>query len=906
MLGGMPAGPETSSPVLLCPELVGRSVEADTLAERSAAAARGRGSLLLIAGDAGVGKSRLVGAFREALAGGRAAVGVGGYGEFANAPFAGILRALRAVGAAEPTAAATTQAEQFAAILTGITELAQRQYVVLVLEDIHWADDASLAFLVYLARFAGKLRLLVVATYRSDELHRTHHAAPFIARLSRDPNVRRLALAPLDRAATERMVRATIAGRLRLPRSEIEEIAERSDGNPFFAEELLRAAWERAVSGTQTDLPATIRAAVAQRLGAFDGEARSVLARAAVVGRRFEPAFLASIAERPPEVVLEVLRAARDRQLVVELQADPPAFVFRHALTREAIYAEMLAAELRPLHRRIVDALESEPGASAADLGYHAWAARDAARTLRYNERAGDEATGLHAHSDGLRAYERALEGADDDDARGRLLAKAAGCSSKDGNPDRAVRLYASALEAYERLGSTERVATLSHYLASEAHAAGDSSRARDVLEHGLRALPANDRSPARVWLAATLAFVHLDAGETNEAAALLARSELAADDAEAGPMYYASSIYLAALEANVARVRTLGTRYVALCERLAPERLLRARYNTGFGLSALGLDAEALEHFEMLLAELRSHRMASLEVIACATTAMIYARTGRLAEGRALVERGLAVGRTIALGRVALAGAAYTLGRMLGDEDLIARTGDPELVEIAFASGIVSTIGRFAGPYARWLADRGRRDEARALLRRALHVLRSPYGATETLLAAAELADVPLLRALDGVSASLDLLAQAPIYAATASHVRALLHREPTSVRGYARDAAARYGTLGWPYHAARCEELVGHSAEALAAFRAIGALVDVRRLELGERPVTEPIDRGGLSPREWEIAELVAAGASNRALAERLAVSQKTVEKHLTSIYDKLGFRSRAELAAYLARRG
>jgi DNA-binding NarL/FixJ family response regulator len=295
---------------------------------------------------------------------------------------------------------------------------------------------------------------------------------------------------------------------------------------------------------------------------------------------------------------------------------------------------------------------------------------------------------------------------------------------------------------------------------------------------------------------------------------------------------------------------------------------------------------------------------MASLEVISCATTASIYARTGRLGEGRALVERGLSIGRTIELGRVALAAAGYTIGRVLGDDDLIARAGDPALIEIAFESGIVATIGRLAGPYARWLAERGRRDEARTVLRRALDALRSPYGATETLLAAAELGDPGLRGMVEPTLAILDAL-QAPVYGATASHLRALLQHDPTTARGYARDAAARYGALSWPYHAARCEELIGHGADALRTYRAIGAVVDVRRLELGER-TPQPAAAAGLSPREWEIAELVAAGSSNRALAERLAVSQKTIEKHLTSIYDKLGFRSRSELAAFVARRG
>ena len=104
----------------------------------------------------------------------------------------------------------------------------------------------------------------------------------------------------------------------------------------------------------------------------------------------------------------------------------------------------------------------------------------------------------------------------------------------------------------------------------------------------------------------------------------------------------------------------------------------------------------------------------------------------------------------------------------------------------------------------------------------------------------------------------------------------------------------------------AARCAELAGERERAFAVYRELGARADVRRLGLvPETDAEQTGDRGGLSPREWEIATLVAAGTSNKELAGRLAVSQKTIEKHLTSIYDKLGFRSRSELAAFVARR-
>ena len=123
---------------------------------------------------------------------------------------------------------------------------------------------------------------------------------------------------------------------------------------------------------------------------------------------------------------------------------------------------------------------------------------------------------------------------------------------------------------------------------------------------------------------------------------------------------------------------------------------------------------------------------------------------------------------------------------------------------------------------------------------------------------------------------------------------------------RDLAADARATYAQLGWHYHVALCTELAGDTTSAAQAFWSMGALFDARRLELGTvRNATSNGDGSGLSPREWQIAELIAGGIPNRTVAERLTVSEKTVEKHLTAIYGKLGFRNRSQLAAFMIRK-
>jgi DNA-binding CsgD family transcriptional regulator/tetratricopeptide (TPR) repeat protein len=895
-------------PPLVCPELVGRRVELDALVERRRAAARGRGSFVLVRGDAGVGKTRLLSAFRETLSNGRGSVGAGTYAEFANLPYAGIAEALRGLGSAAPIATEATRPEQFAALERRFAAVAQRGNAVVILEDLHWADDASLAFLLQLARATPKLRLLVVATYRSDDLHRTHPAQPYVARLMREPATSTIALGPLDRGEMQRFVRAALAGRARPPRAVVDEIIERAEGNPFFAEELLKSAVESGDAHLGAALPLTIRAAVTERMTLLDAGDRAIIALAAVIGRRFEAEFLATISARPSAEILAALRGARDLQLLDELRSEPVSYAFRHALTREAIYDEMLAAEARPLHAKIVEAIERKAdGAAAVDLGYHAWAARDAARTLRYNERAGDEAQALHAYTDALRAYERALEGAADPASRGRLFEKAGASCAFDGRVDRAVDLFEAAMNAYEAGGTLEPLPYLYFRAAGQAHSAGEIARARTILDRGLRFLPDDPASAARALLILTVIFLRNDGGEVIPLEEL-AQTAAAEHDPKSSAMFYNTHMFAAAMTGDVAMVRTYAQRLVAPRADGNVEGRVRAHYNVAFAYAVLGLDAEALAEYAALLPELGELRLAWFDAMASSIAALLQSRAGRFGEARTLVERALGVADRSTTARVNVAAAALTVGGVLCDDDLIARAWDDQLGEEVFAATIRSAIGRFAGPYARRLAAMGNGAGANAYLGRALEALMTPYGAAETLIAAAELGDAGVRRAVLGFADAMDAMPQVALYAAVSAHVRALVAQREggAGFRDLARDAARRYAGLGWRYQAARAGELAGGAA-LLEEYRAMGAIADVRRLELGAAVANGARSaRSTLSPREWEIARLVAAGTSNKALADHLAVSQKTIEKHLTSIYDKLGFRNRSELAAFVARKG
>jgi len=872
----------------VCPRLVGRREELATLIARRGAAARGHGSLVLLEGEAGVGKSRLVSTFCETLSNGRASLGFGICREFGGTPFGAIAEALRAMGIALSKSAASTRAEELIEMRALLASACQRRNRVLILEDVQWADEGSLAFLHYLLSNIGSMRLLAVATYRSDEVLESH-VVRYLTRLAGDRATFRVTLAPLTPTQTRALLRLSLGDRV-FPTPQIEEIVSRSDGNPFFAEELLTNALELGRSPEdRAGLPMTIHAAVMERISKLDYGAVEIATRAAVVGQRFEAEFLSTTFGYPVHRVHNALRRLRDAKLIVETETRPFGYAFRHALTREAIYNSMLAVERRPLHARILEALETQAGASAQDLGYHAWAALDAAKCRLYNELAADQADSAHAYSDALRCFERALEGDCDAEARARLLLKAAISASRDGMAERATQLYGAAAAALAAHGTPQQMAEIYYAMGSQARIAGDNRRAMSIIDRAAQALPAHEER-AKAMLQVTSAFMHLDRGDVDLAKALIARAQAASGL----PIYHNAVAYAALNCGDVAALRSASAEHARLSASLGLDQQLRVRFNLAFNYCILGLDAEAIAEFDAIVPELERARLSSLQVLSYANAAIVHARAGRLHVARDLVERGLAIPEPTTTGPIALAAAGVLVGHALGDSDLVERSASERIVEAAFASHINSTLGRLAGPYARWLHAHGQDDQARAVLRRAIRALAAPLGATETFSAAAELGDEDTQRAAWSFVPALDALSHLDIYAATAYQLRAFEARHTgvmEASRTYATQAAAIYRRLGWELHEARCLDVAGDRERCMASYRAPDAAAELRRID-------------PLSTREREVAALVANGAANNGIAKRLAVSQRTIEKHLTAIYGKLGLRNRAELAAFVAR--
>src|SRR6266511_1644696 len=384
------------------PVLVGRVAEAAQLWAAFERAVAGSPATVVVAGEAGVGKTRLV---SELLARARAHGAltlVGGcldVGEGVVA-YAPMVEALRPLGE-------LLGPEELERVLAG----ARPELARLVVEDLHWADRSTRNLLGFLVRnLRGGVAL--VLTYRSDELHRRHPLRGFLAELERSGRVERLELGRLGRRELGELL-AGILGEPPAP-ALVDEILARSEGNPFFAEELL-AARVGGVGGS-AELPEAIRDLLLARVEALPEATQRMLQVAAVAGRRVDHDLLAEVAAQPPERLVELLREAVTHHLLV-VDGGSGAYAFRHALVQEAIYDDLLPVQRPPLHAASAHALaariEGEGGAGAAELGrlaYHWYAAHDLGRALLASVQAGQAAEAAFALAEAAGHYERALE----------------------------------------------------------------------------------------------------------------------------------------------------------------------------------------------------------------------------------------------------------------------------------------------------------------------------------------------------------------------------------------------------------------------------------------------------------------------------------------------------------------
>ena len=233
--------------------------------------------------------------------------------------------------------------------------------------DARVAADISLPI-------SASSRLLIIATFRTEEIKRRHPLRSVLAKMERQRAVERVEATPLRDAEMHELLFWALGEGSRLRPATMTAICAQAEGNPLFAEELLRTVVESGDSDNVQRLPRSLREAVLDRYATLDDVARSIVTHAAVIGRRFQLDFLANIASRSIDETISALKAAIELSLIVEASNGETYFTFKHELTRQAVYGELLTTEVRLLHRKIATVLEAtDKEAHAAELAYHWW-----------------------------------------------------------------------------------------------------------------------------------------------------------------------------------------------------------------------------------------------------------------------------------------------------------------------------------------------------------------------------------------------------------------------------------------------------------------------------------------------------------------------------------------------------
>jgi DNA-binding CsgD family transcriptional regulator len=964
------------------PIFVGRRPELSALAAALERALEGEPAVALVGGEAGVGKTRLVEelAASATAAGARvlsgACVELGG-DRLPLAPLADALRALarstpedeltellgpargglaRLLPERAPGAGAgggeTAPTSQLVELVLGVVErLAAERPLMLVLEDLHWADRATLELMAFLVRALRGVGVLLVGTYRSDELHRQHPLRPLLSGWARVRTVERVELERFARAEVAAQLEAILGAppSLRL----LDLVLERSEGNAFLVEEIAGAVQAGADPGY---LPPSLRDMLLVRAEQLSEGTQQVLRAVAVAGSWSPDRLLAAVTRLDETALNAALREAVDHHLLV-VDASGRGYAFRHALAREAVYEDILPGERVRLHTAYAEALGADPelagdAAAGAALAYHFYAAHDLPRALSASVEAARAARAAYAPAEAQRHLERVLElwpRVTDPAACCRIdhvevLRLASDAANAAGEIERALTLLAEALAEQGSGAGPERRAVLAVQRSQVVRGLGRGVESIPELEAVLAELPSDVPSRARVTVLTQLAATQLnadfgDASASAEAAVEAARAAGAREEeADAENTLGIARAYLGDGEDGQRRLES-GLR-IAL-EGGYQTTALRGYVNLSDQLTVSGRYEEAAQAARagLELAE-RVGQRRSFGAYLRGNLADPLLRLGRWPEAGVVIEEGVASEpEGVFLGTVRLARAELAVHR--GDLELVARElerlgtavsdDDWQYIEnIAYVAAearrqtgalvaareiVADKLGaahhrsdRYAWPLL-WLGLRIEGDLAAAARRRG----------------EATPADV-----VERVAALAGLAAELPTTTARGGGFRALVAPERARALGEQADwapAVAAFRATGEVHMVAYAllrlagspgdrDVATAAAREAAAIARALGArplleeLLEAARearLSLGDEPAPpgdDPLAAYGLTEREREVLELVAQGRSNSQIGSELFITRKTASVHVSNILAKLGVASRGEAAALLHR--
>lgn len=990
--------------------LVGRSQELAVLLAHLEAARERMAGTALLSGEAGIGKSRLVGETKaSATRQGFHILEDACFEPDRSLPYAPILDLLRAVlvgrDAEDAAALLGPSAPEIATLLPELAgrlpsapihpsldpEQEKRRLfealstffihqtagvpLLVILEDLHWSDDTSLELLLTAARRLVGHPVLLLLTYRSDEMH------PSLSHLLAELERHRLAVhvrpARLTLAEADVMIR-TIRGQERPVRADVlNALYELTEGNPFFIEEVLKSlplnrdifyagVWNPTPLA-ELRVPHSIQDAVQRRTAHLGGAARETLSLAAVAGRRFDFALLQDLTGRDESELLHLIRELVAAQLVVEESAD--RFAFRHALTQQAVAAEMLTRERRALHGRIAVALERRSVTMTEiyldSLAFHAYEAGDWEKALAYSRRAGERARAMYAPRAAVEHLTRALEAAQQlslipplDLYRTRALAHETLGNFEQARVDHGTALIL-AQTAGDRRAEWQALLDLGYLWASRDYEqAGDHWRRALALARtmGDATMLADSLNRAGNWY---INRCETDEGARHHEEALAIMQGL--DDQpgvaetldllgmamlQGGDLLRAGAFY----ERAIAAFDALDLRRGAASSRTALA-LSRGAYCLEFEAWPETSFAEQVSGVEAAITITREIGWRSGESFALKMLSWVLGPRGGYERALAAARHGLAIAEEIEHHQWTIANH-IALGMLY--LDLFAPEAARPHLQRALAMAAESGSRIWICQSVTTLADlyRAERD-----LTRAESVLdtvdtsqvrsnseRRVLGGRAELALAQHEPDraLRLVEQLIASAANVSSERIIPRLWMVRGEALAALQRQEEAEAAFiaAKSAAERRGLRPFllRLHAAigRLYQRQRRPADAEQSFAAARMTIDDLALDVPDEPVTalgraslrdwfvreagallprpRPLtplraakqEFGGLTSREREVAALIAGGCSNREIAEALVVSQRTVETHVGSILTKLGLDSRRQVADWAAGRG
>ncbi|HVV10179.1 helix-turn-helix transcriptional regulator [Amycolatopsis sp.] len=987
--------------------LVARVEEMRRLRSGFTRAERGEAGAALLAGDAGVGKTRLLAELAE-FATGRGALVLTGrcldvregglpylpfaeaLGPLATAEDSAVTEAVRirpALGRLLPLAQAGPlsssefvpvssehdvphrarseqdlgQLQLFDAVLGVLTEIAEHRPVLLVLEDLHWADGSTRNLLSFLVSRMRAQRLFVVASYREEDVYRRHPLRGMLVELVRLPTVTQVELHPLKQADARAFVEALAEGPLSA--DVLADVVERSEGNPFFAEELLASCAETE------NMPAGLAEVLLARLERLSADARRVLRVISVAGESVSHAALAEVSGLGEDELDEALREAVQHHVLV---VEKGAYTFRHALLSEAVYGDLLPGERTRMHAAYAVRINRTPQGRGHDakLAYHSLQSRDVTTALPALLRAADEAERLGAPGAALRHVEQALEIWDvvADSARPadvdelRLLHEASYFAGTSGEPERAVAYARSAVQALGPDIDPERAVKTWRRLAEALmNVEGAIDQAVEAIGKAWDLVADAEVSRTRAWVLATRAAIMRSVDRREDSywsarTAVADAREVGAAGAEASAL-----ITLGALADNSADFEEARARLVEAEEKSreadALNVELRAVCFLGFSYEDQGEIAEAIEVYQRGIEraeqagliwsayglELRARHLLLRYMSGDWPT---EAATGSPARGvsSTLAARMSASWLPIVVARGRFAAAGKLLAELRPHwrvEPLTALASGGAGAEMAYWQGDhVKAIRRAqeAAAFVTALDEgyllSGVRLGALALTSAVAQAAAARIKGDDAAVAdALSIGEKELARvryaAEHGRPRAGRLGPEGAAWLARAEAVASGLGGNPDPDRWAAAVEAFGYGAV---YEQAICrwqyaEALLGVSEPERAANEltkahevadrlralplrdAIRELARRARIELpgvesaasAQRDVVDP-----LTERERSVLERVALGRTNRQVGEELYISEKTVSVHLSRVMAKLGATRRAEAVAIAYDRG